>query len=422
MRTQRNFCLSLGVVIPFVLLSSVALAGPLNQPNNTPIPQGNSLQVNGFNALGEPINAINDAEITPPTFLPSCEVEFTVYLRNAGYQNSFGWYNANGMAPAMEDLNQILDCNEPVGTNTIVDILGDPNYEGGEIGFFQAVGGCADVNNPASVIHVLYSETEWNPDSNQMNPFIHLLIYESANNPRTYYFAWEDLLQGGDNDFEDLFTSVSGISCVGGGPCQPVAVPGDIDADLVCGSDDNCPNNQNPDQADADADMIGDACDPCPNNPDPQCMGGGDTGTSSDTGTGSGSDTGTATDTGTGSDTGVDSSTTAADTSGDTTTTASDTNTDTTGAGDASDTNTDTSGSAGESGGDNGSGSADEVGEVGSGTDSLGGTDVGTDDGCSCSTEPGSGSGLGLAGWLFGLGLLGLRRRTSATRPGRAGT
>ena len=78
---------------------------------------------------------------TPDVFAPSCQVSFTVYLRNAGYQNSFGWYNANGIAPALEDLHQILDCDEPVNTSKMIDIRSDPDYEGGEIGFFEAVGG-----------------------------------------------------------------------------------------------------------------------------------------------------------------------------------------------------------------------------------------------------------------------------------------
>lgn len=394
--------------------SSLAWAGPLNQPNNTPIPQGNSLQANGFDALMDPVNAILDAEITPPTFIPSCTVEFTVHLRNAGNQNAFGWYNANGVAPALEDLQQILDCDEPVGTSKQIDILGDPNYEGGEVGFFQAIGGCADVANPASVANVFYSETQWNPDSNQMNPFIHLLIYQSALNPRTYYFAWEDLLQGGDNDFEDLFTSVDGIDCVGGGPCEIVATPGDNDADLVCGGDDNCPMVSNADQADADGDLVGDACDPCPDDPDPACVGGTDTNTSSDTGGMSSSDTGGMTTSDTGGMTAGDTS--AGDTSGMTAgdTSAGDTSGMTAGdtsAGDTSAGDTATDGGTGNGeGGSDGGGSGDELAdEVGSLDADAGSGDTGLDDGCGCtshSSSPGS-----LASLLGLLGLLGLRRR-----------
>ncbi|EDM76928.1 hypothetical protein PPSIR1_37604 [Plesiocystis pacifica SIR-1] len=424
-----------------------AWAGPLFQPDSTAIPQGSSLQVQGFDALNDPVDAVLDAEVTPATFIPNCEVSFVVHLRNAGYQNSFGWYNANGVAPAFEDLHQILDCDEPVDTAKTVDILSDPNYEGGEIGFFQAVGGCADVDNPASVIHVLYSEIEWNPDSNQQDPYIHLLIYESANQPRTYYFAWEDLLQGGDNDFEDLFTSVEGIECNGGGPCEIVSSPGDNDADLVC-AEDNCPDVANPDQADSDMDGLGDACDPCPDDPDLECEGMVDTTDDGMDTTDDGMDTtdggmdttdGGVDTTDGGMDTtdgGVDTTDGGMDTTDggvDTTDGGMDTSTDggmdTSTDGGTADTSTDDSADTdesseggtgqGESGGDSegdGDGSADDaVDEVGTdGTGEAGADGELLDDGCNCRADTDA-PGRGALGLAF-LGLLGLiRRRRSAT-------
>jgi MYXO-CTERM domain-containing protein len=44
----------------------------------------------------------------------------------------------------------------------------------------------------------------------------------------------------------------------------------DVDGDEACGSDDNCPEVPNPDQADADGDGLGDACDNCPAVPNPE--------------------------------------------------------------------------------------------------------------------------------------------------------
>ena len=67
MARVRPTTLALTTLAALAVLPISASAGPLFQPNNTPIPQGPSLQVNGFDALGDPVNAINDAEVTPET-------------------------------------------------------------------------------------------------------------------------------------------------------------------------------------------------------------------------------------------------------------------------------------------------------------------------------------------------------------------
>ncbi|MCB9700377.1 MAG: DUF4114 domain-containing protein [Myxococcales bacterium] len=257
------------VVSLLVLGLAAGEAMALMQPNAKVIPVGSSLQ-NLFNMLGDPINALADAKIDPQTFLPQCEITFEVLQRNAGYKNSFGWYNVTAQKPQLADLHQILSCNDGVGTKKTVSIKADPNYTGGEIGFFQATGGCADINNPGSIYNIFYSQPKWNPDANQMNPFIHLIVYESVKNPRTYYFAWEDLIQGGDDDFDDLTTSVSGIACYDGPPCMPFIDGTDPDDDGICEPDDNCPDDKNLSQMDADMDGFGDVCDNCPDlaNPD----------------------------------------------------------------------------------------------------------------------------------------------------------
>jgi MYXO-CTERM domain-containing protein len=248
-------------------------AAALQQVNGQQIPDGSSLQ-NLFNNLTDMIDALADAKTTPETFRPACEVEFKVLQRNAGYQNSFGWYNVTGAQPTMADLHQILGCDEPLNTIKKVSITTDPAYLGGEVGFFEAVGDCANIANPGSVEYIFYSEPKWNPDAEDAAPYIHLIVYDSEKFSRTYYFAWEDVFEGGDNDFDDLTTSVSGISCIAM-PCLPVADAFDDDGDGWCDADgkitqDNCPAAANPDQADGDADTVGDACDNCPllANPD----------------------------------------------------------------------------------------------------------------------------------------------------------
>ena len=215
-------CLVAGSLLFFSLAGT---ARALTQPDGTPIPTNNSLQ-DLFTGRGEAIDAFADAQIVPETFVPSCGLTFQVLQRNAGYQNSFGWYNVTGQQPTDADLHEFLACTDGVGTIKTLAIKNDPAYAGGEIAFYEATGGCATIQDHD---YVFYSEKKYNPDGNQQNPFIHLLIYNSTVTAQAFYFGWEDLLSGGDNDFDDLTTFVTGISCAGGGGKCQTGTPG------VCG-------------------------------------------------------------------------------------------------------------------------------------------------------------------------------------------
>ncbi|MEZ4380307.1 MAG: DUF4114 domain-containing protein [Nannocystaceae bacterium] len=422
-------------------LVSAGEAQALQQPNNKVIPVGSSLQ-NLFNMLGEGISALNDAAIDPQTFLPECALEFEVLQRNAGYKNSFGWYNVTDQKPTLADLHEILSCNDPVGAKKTVSVKTDPDYAGGEIGFFEATGNCADVNNQNSIYNVFFSEVKWNPDANQMNPYIHLIVYESTETPRTYYFAWEDLVQGGDDDFDDLTTKVKGVACFNGPPCMPFIDGNDLDDDGVCFVDDNCPDNANVDQADGDDDGVGDSCDNCPDvaNPDqldedndkigdacdPQIGTTGDTtdGTTDGSGTDGTDSTSDGTDStsgGTDSTSGgsssdgssggstSDGSSSGGSSSGSTTATS-----ETSGAatGGTSDSGTGTGGSSGDTSGATASATASNSGgdsDSSSGTDAATTGGLDSDSGCGCRSDR---TGDDLAGLLgLGLGLLRRRRR-----------
>ncbi len=218
MSMRRSFALLASLFV----LGAAPAALALNQPDGTPIPQGNGLQ-GLFNQRGEAIDALADAQIVPETFIPACSLTFEVLQRNAGYQNAFGWYNVTGSAPGIGDLHEFLKCSDGVGTiKPFPNIKNDPAYLGGEIGFYEGViDNCGPGSGPNDYLYVFYSEGEYNPDSSQANPYVHLLIYNSTVTPNAFYFGWEDLISGGDNDFDDLTTFVTGISCAGGGgKCQ----------------------------------------------------------------------------------------------------------------------------------------------------------------------------------------------------------
>jgi hypothetical protein len=103
-------------------------------------------------------------------------------------------------------------------------------------------------------------------------PSIHDIIWQSVNHQDSFYFGWEDLLTGNDNDFDDIFTRVSGIQCAGGGDACETELEGVCrDGTMQCqhGSLTCVPNLQPTDETcnalDDDCDGMtddGDLCDP----------------------------------------------------------------------------------------------------------------------------------------------------------------
>ncbi len=216
-------------------------ASALSQPDNTVIPvisagvttcSDKNVQACLDQEEGGPlINALTAAAITPETYTPICGLTFKVIARGAGYLNTFGWYNVNASGkPPDSDLHSFLECTDAPGAIKTLNIGGDPAYLGGEIGFFMATPQGASGNCPTfnpgggpvagTVGYIYYSQRQYNPDNVGPNSWVHLITYNSVAYANSFYFAWEDLLSGGDNDFDDLLTRVDGIQCSGGGaPC-----------------------------------------------------------------------------------------------------------------------------------------------------------------------------------------------------------
>ncbi len=212
------------------VLAFAASARALTQPDGTVIPvnlAGDSLW-DLFSGLGEPINPTADAADVPETYSPSCQLQFTLLSRgHAGFQNAFGWYNVvPGGPPPKSGLHVLLDCAAQPGTVVPLAIQQSGEFTGGQIGFFLITpqgtsSSCASLSN---VGDIYYSQKEYNPDNGlQSNgqSYVHLLTYDSKLHQNRYYFCWEDLFNGGDNEFKDLVAQVDGITCAGGGgPCD----------------------------------------------------------------------------------------------------------------------------------------------------------------------------------------------------------
>jgi hypothetical protein len=214
------------------------------------------------------LNAVADAAISPQTFVPAPRAtdgrrvaQFTMVGEGAGYQNRFGWYNVGDSPFVASSRQQIFACREaeaacdcpcPAGprrvvpaasacttwTNAnIVEIDFDcfqrmGRWRGGPVAFYimtpELVAGgqdsnCADVN---STRHRVYSTDN---SVNDDGDYVHFLIYRSRSFINGYYFGWEDLFRGGDNDFEDALVRAIGL------------VPTCIPTPEVCdGRDNNC--------------------------------------------------------------------------------------------------------------------------------------------------------------------------------------
>jgi uncharacterized protein DUF4114 len=183
------------------------------------------------------INAVDTATVSQETFSPLCQLTFRVVARGASYKNTFGWYavrrdgNGDAIAPILTDLHVFLGCDDDIGAEKTLSLPKDV----GEIGFFLAnnAGNCVETSDDplgptltAQPSNLFFSQGAFNSDGDGR---VHLLVWQSRANPNAFYFGWEDQSGGGDNDFEDLMTYVTGIQCAGGGePCQ-------ADGDGVCG-------------------------------------------------------------------------------------------------------------------------------------------------------------------------------------------
>jgi MYXO-CTERM domain-containing protein len=233
---RRSACVPSGIlhllVAAAALLTSRSAFALVTEPNGLVVPldsaNGEVQIYQFFQAAGEAINWQQDAHTTPDAFSPLCNFSATFVLHQAGATLGLGWYNVdpNATQPPTQ-INVLIPPGTPVGTTiSSAQILGDPNYTGGSIGF-ALVGW-----------QTHYSEQKWNPvcsSCGSPGPWATALIYKAVKFLDAYYVAFEDGPVDGsgfhnDGDFNDDVFLVSGLVCAGGGrPCETGA-PG------VCGT------------------------------------------------------------------------------------------------------------------------------------------------------------------------------------------
>tara|TARA_R110002073_G_scaffold336295_1_gene531838 strand:- start:36983 stop:42601 length:5619 start_codon:yes stop_codon:yes gene_type:complete len=240
------------------------------------------------------LDAVLDAAELPEVFLPNTtqDVTFTDFAEYAGFENSFGYYNVgddiSSAAGRRENLHPIIGCGVSMENHAfdpghsghhhgdptmyIEDALpGNPGpgqaaesvavdfaaeqaagrYKGGFIGFYLitpedrpgGVANCGDFEGDSFFAFIYFTQKDLNDDGD----FVHHLVYSSPSNADRFYFGFEDLFRGGDNDFADMMIEVDGLAP----PCIP-------STEVCDGIDNDCDGLV--DAADADLFGVGDSC------------------------------------------------------------------------------------------------------------------------------------------------------------------
>jgi hypothetical protein len=208
------------------------------------------------------VNAIVDAAVLPEVYRPVFDaasghyrVTFIDIGEGAGYRNSFGWFWADTDPTVPANLHTVFGCRTyatcacPCATTRTVTVDFDlePGFAPGrgiimwlrtperldgtsESGTYDTTlpyctpsvgcdpnvanlndscGGRLDTSN-----RIYFTSQALNDDGD----YVHFLVYESATRVNTYYFGFEDLFRGGDNDFEDMLVRATGLVPL----CSPV--------------------------------------------------------------------------------------------------------------------------------------------------------------------------------------------------------
>jgi MYXO-CTERM domain-containing protein len=257
-------------------------AAQVIEPNGVSVPAATTDQISlqqYFTMVGENINAVANASITPSTFMPLCDFQATLVLSQSSAQGGLAWYNVADTAvpPTLYTIGTF-----PMAIGSTVnssDIRSNINYQGGLVGFalLKNLG-----NGP---VPVYYSEDTRNADCTgcSMPGYWKLMLsYASTVTSNEYYMAWEDweganaTMWPDDGDFNDKVFAITGVTCDGGGvPCANTGMQGVCATGVtqcVVGSTPTCvptikPSAEKCDNLDNDCNgMVDDGTGLCPGN------------------------------------------------------------------------------------------------------------------------------------------------------------
>ncbi|HEY0994247.1 MAG TPA: DUF4114 domain-containing protein, partial [Kofleriaceae bacterium] len=270
---------------------TIVPTGQVNPPSDTRLRMQAALDT--YETPAGTLDAVKDASETPQIFRPrlSSPVVFLDIRETAGFENSFGWYNIGDDVSTPNgrkaNLHPVMGCgvqmvagsnddthhngnpayyvqNANEGSTVSVDFAAEATahrYNGGFIGFYlitpedpanpgnrlpnRAIN-CGDFKNDSggrSLFGFIYFTQK---DLNNDGDFVHHLVYRSKTADR-FFFGFEDLFRGGDNDFEDMAMRIDGLTP----PCVP-------QAEVCDGVDNDCDGLV--DAADSDLTGVGTAC------------------------------------------------------------------------------------------------------------------------------------------------------------------
>jgi MYXO-CTERM domain-containing protein len=236
--TRARIALALLVVTFLLVGQPPAARSVVSQIDGTIVPTTGDLQTElDTHETVIPLDAEIDAFTFPQIFMPppldgsgERNVTFTDIQEQAGFENSFGWYNVGDPSR----LFRIFSCypvnNEPDNV-VVVDFeaeLTAGRWDGGFVAFYiitpedrpSGTRNCGDYEPMPDGSgttnwfgHIYFTESEQNGDGD----YVHNLVYSSKEDPNRFYFAFEDLFRGGDNDFTDFTIKVEGLTP----PCTP---------------------------------------------------------------------------------------------------------------------------------------------------------------------------------------------------------